>query len=364
MVELWQIIEYAKNGTQNESGASDIHLVYGLPPRMRRDGSLVSMPGVAPLGDDECVAYATDLIGEEKFLELQQAKGGEVDLSKSYAGTRVRGNVFYQQGHLSCSIRLLRDEIPQIESLGLPPIVSTFANLKRGIVLVTGVTGSGKSTTLASILQRINESRNDHIITLEDPIEYVYKPKKCVINQRAIGEDTQDYKKALRAVLREDPDVVLIGEMRDNETIEIALTAAETGHLVFATVHTASAADTVDRIVEAFPSDKQKQVRMQLSQTLQAVLSQQLLPLKNGIGRVCACEVMIVDHAIRNLIREGKTPQIENAIATSAEKGGITMDNTLKFLATSGVIAPEVAIKSARNPAEFAAQFGSKLQDI
>lgn len=360
MVQLWEIIEYATSAV-NVSNASDIHLVYGMPPRMRRDGHLVSMPGVAPLGDEECIAYAIDLIGEEKYLQLLQAKGGEVDLSKSYNGTRVRGNVFFQQGHLSCAIRLLRDEIPEIESLGLPSIVSTFSTLKRGIVLVTGVTGSGKSTTLASILQRINDTRNDHIITLEDPIEYVYKPKKCVINQREIGKDTQDYMKALRAVLREDPDVVLIGEMRDNETIEIALTAAETGHLVFATVHTASAADTVDRIVEAFPSDKQKQVRMQLSQTLQAVLSQQLLPLKSGIGRVCACEVMIVDHAIRNLIREGKTPQIENAIATSAEKGGITMDNTLKFLALNGIIAPEVAIKSARNPAEFSSTFGNKL---
>lgn len=360
MVQLWEIISYAANAP-NQSAASDIHLVYGIPPRMRRDGELVSMPGVAPLGDEECIAYAIDLIGEERYLKLLQEKGGEVDLSKSYNGTRVRGNVYFQQGHLSAAIRLLRDEIPQIESLKLPEIVETFANYKRGIVLVTGVTGSGKSTTLAAILQRINETRNDHIITLEDPIEYVYKPKKCVINQREIGKDTRDYMKALRAVLREDPDVVLIGEMRDNETIEIALTAAETGHLVFATVHTASAADTVDRILESFPSDKQKQVRMQLSQTLNAVLSQQLLPVKEGRGRVCACEVMIVDHAIKNLIREGKTPQIENAIATSSAKGGITMDNTLKFLAMNNIIARDVAIKSARNPADFEAQFGAIL---
>lgn len=356
MVQLWEIIEYATS-TNNVSNASDIHLVYGLPPRMRRDGHLVSMPGVAPLRDEECIAYAIDLIGEERYLLLLQEKGGEVDLSKTYNGIRIRGNVFFQQGHLSCAIRLLRDDIPEIESLGLPAIVSTFAELKRGIVLVTGVTGSGKSTTLASILQRINDTRSDHIITLEDPIEYVYKPRKCVINQREIGKDTPSYHQALRAILREDPDVILIGEMRDVETIQIALTAAETGHLVFATVHTASAADTVDRILESFPADKQKQVRMQLSQTLQAVLSQQLLPLKSGIGRVCACEVMIVDSAIRNLIREGKTPQIENAIATSAEKGGKTMDNTLRALVTSGEISSEVAIKSSRNPSEFSTQF-------
>lgn len=346
MMQLAEIIQAAL-GDGTVSSGSDIHLIYGLPPRIRRDGRLVDLPDVSPLTDRECEIYARELAGDEKFEST--AGIGEIDMARTYGGVRIRGNVFWQQGHVSCAIRLLRDEIPSLETLGLPSVVQTFPELRRGVVLVTGVTGSGKSTTLAAILQRINESRSDHIITLEDPIEYVYHPKRCAINQREIGQDTASYADGLRAILREDPDVILIGEMRDLETIEIALTAAETGHLVLATLHTASAPDSIDRIVEAFPSGKQKQIRMQLSQTLMAVLSQQLLPVAGGRGRACACEVMIVNHAIRNLIREGKTPQIANTLATSAEEGSITMDNALLRLVDAKVITPETALKAARD---------------
>lgn len=354
MLQLAQIIQAAL-GDGTVSGGSDVHLIYGLPPRIRRDGRLFDLPGVLPLTDEECEAYARELAGDERFEKT--AGIGEIDLARTYGGVRIRGNVFWQQGHVSCAIRLLRDEIPTLESLGLPAVVSTFPDLRRGVVLVTGVTGSGKSTTLAAILQRINESRPDHIITLEDPIEYVYHPRKCAINQREIGHDTASYADGLRAILREDPDVILIGEMRDLETIEIALTAAETGHLVFATLHTASAPDSIDRIVEAFPTGKQKQIRMQLSQTLMAVLSQQLLPVAGGVGRICACEVMMVNHAIRNLIREGKTPQIANSLATSAEEGSVTMDNALLRLVAAKVITPETALKAARDPEQLAQNF-------
>lgn len=349
-MELVEIIQ-ASLGNGRESSASDIHLVYGLPPRFRRDGRLSDMPGALPLRDEDCVKYARELAGDDAWEKL--GKTGELDLARTYGGVRIRANVFWQQGHVSSSIRLLRDEIPALETLGLPAVVSTFPELHRGVVLVTGVTGSGKSTTLASILQRINETRADHIVTLEDPIEYIYHPKKCVVNQREVGRDTESYASGLRAVLREDPDVILIGEMRDLETIQIALTAAETGHLVFATLHTASAPDSIDRMVEVFPTGMQKQIRMQLSQTLQAVLSQQLLPRAGGSGRVCACEVMMVNHAIRNLIREGKTPQIANTLATSASEGSIAMDNTLLRLMAAKLITQETAVQAARDPDQF-----------
>ena len=349
-MELMEIIQLAI-GNGSVSSASDIHLVYGLPPRYRRDGKLEDGPGLTLLDDEACIRYARELAGEESWEHVKS--GGELDLARTYGSVRIRGNVFWQQGHVSCAIRLLSDNIPQLEVLGLPKVVSTLPELRRGVVLVTGVTGSGKSTTLASVLQRINETRYDHIVTLEDPIEYIHHPKRCVINQREIGRDTESYASGLRAALREDPDVILIGEMRDLETIQIALTAAETGHLVFATLHTASAADSIDRVVEVFPTGMQKQIRMQLSQTLQVVLSQQLLPRMGGVGRVCACEIMVVNHAIRNLIREAKTPQIANALATSAVDGSLTMDNALLQLVTAKVISPETAIQAAQDPALF-----------
>lgn len=326
-------------------GASDIHLAYGLPPKLRRDGALADLEGAAPLTDADCEAAAEALSGHP------MPATGEEDLARTIAGARVRINLFRQQGHVSVALRILSDVIPELESLGLPPAVQDFPGLQRGIVLVTGETGSGKSTTLAAILRRINETRRDHIITLEDPIEYIHTPDRCLINQREIGRDTLSYADGLRAILREDPDVILIGEMRDLVTIETALTAAETGHLVFATLHTNSAADSIDRMVDVFPAERQKQIRMQLSMTLQAVLAQQLLPRRGG-GRVAACELMVVSSAIRNLIREGKTPQIANAVATSADLGSITMDNAIIKLYKDKTISSETA-RNAAHEADY-----------
>lgn len=328
-----------------ELGASDVHLVCGVPPKFRISGDLENMAGAAPLTDGDCEAFAEQLLGE-KMPEF-----GERDLSLQLGTHRIRANVFRQSGHVSAALRILSESIPELDALGLPPAVQDFPSLKRGIVLVTGETGSGKSTTLASLLHRINATRRDHIITLEDPIEYIHTPELSLINQREIGRDTNSYADGLRAILREDPDVILIGEMRDLVTIETALTAAETGHLVFATLHTNSAADSIDRIVDVFPAERQHQIRMQLSMTLQAVLTQQLLK-KRGGGRVAACELMVVTPAIRNLIREGKTPQISNALATSADVGSVTMDNALIRLYKEKLITAETA-RAAAHDADY-----------
>ena len=329
---------------------SDVHIVAGLPVRGRVDGRLLDLTET-PMSWEDCENVGRELAGS-RFSEIERM--GEVDLAKSFpCGVRTRINLFRQQGSLSAAIRLLAERIPELEELQLPPAVSNFENYRTGIVLVTGETGSGKSTTLASVLNRINHTRQAHIITLEDPIEYVYTPDKCVINQRQIGADTRSYADGLRSILREDPDVILIGEMRDLNTIETALTAAETGHLVFATLHTNSAADAIDRIVNVFPEGQQKQIRLQLSTTLRAVLSQQLLPRRSGKGRIAACEVMIVNSAIRNLIREGKTPQMESFIATNAQNGSILMDAALQRLVRDGSVSQQTALSSARDPENF-----------
>lgn len=324
-------------------GASDVHVVCGLPPKCRKDGELIDLyPEI--LTGQTCEQIASELAGE-RYNEIR--KIGELDMAKTIADERVRINIFRQQGNVSVALRILASKIPQLENLNLPPIVNDFATYGKGIVLVTGETGSGKSTTLAAILDRINHTRTDHIITLEDPIEYIYTPDKCVINQREIGEDTESYANGLRAILREDPDVILIGEMRDLNTIETALTAAETGHLVFATIHTNSAPDSIDRIVGVFPAERQPQIRLQLSTTLKAVLSQQLLPRKSGEGRIAACEVMLVTTAVKNLIREGKTPQMMSAMISSTMQGSITMDNYLVAMLRKGIISHDVALEAA-----------------
>ncbi len=330
-------------GTAKTYGASDIHLVKGLKPAFRKDGKLLGEG--APLAAEDCEFYARQLAGKD-FEKI--AKCGELDLAATLDGVRCRINIFRQQGAFSIAIRLLAEKIPPLELLGLPSAVAKLPRLKNGIVLVTGETGSGKSTTLAALLDCINKSESKHIITLEDPIEYIYQPEKCVINQREIGKDTASYANGLRAALREDPDVILIGEMRDLDTIETALTAAETGHLVFATLHTNSAADSIDRVVDVFPEMRQKQIRLQLSTTLMAVLSQQLLPKKGG-GRVAACELMMVTPAIRNLIREGKTPQIAGALSTSASEGSVTMDNSIIALYAKQIISADVAKEAAHD---------------
>ena len=332
------------------AGASDIHLVAGLTPRCRVDGA------IRPLGEEvltplQCEELVQELAGGE-LATLRVV--GEADLALTIAGVRCRLNLFRQQGGWSAAIRLLNEHIPDLSELGLPKVVSDFPAYSQGLVLITGETGSGKSTTLAAILNRINRQEAKHILTLEDPIEYIYTPDRCVINQREVGKDTQSFAAGLRAALREDPDVILVGEMRDLETIETALTAAETGHLVFGTVHTNSAADSIDRMVDVFPAQRQQQIRLQLSMTLKAVLSQQLLPRAGG-GRVLACEVMKVDGAIRNLIREGKTPQIANTIQTTGAAGNILMDRCLQNLRTAGVISEETFRAALRDQSQAAA---------
>ena len=323
------------------SGASDIHIICGMPIKYRLDGELENM-SEEPLNESDCLGYAREL-AKDGFEELM--KSGELDAADTFAGIRCRIHIFKQKGIPSVALRLLREDIPELDKLGLPPAVFNLPNLHKGIVLVTGETGSGKSTTLAALLDSINHTRKSHIVTLEDPIEYVYKPDLCAINQREVGpgKDTRSFAYGLRASLREDPDVILIGEMRDPETIETAITAAETGHLVFGTLHTGSAADSIDRIVQVFPENAQPQIRLQLSMTLEAVLTQQLIKKKTG-GRVLACEMMIVTDAIRNMIRTSNTPQIVNAIATSAELGGQTMDQALVRLVRMGQISREMAL--------------------
>ena len=341
MIDINALVAKAK-----ADGGSDVHIIGGLPPKYRVSGGLQNMTET-PVTDEECVAMAKELAGS-RYEEFD--KVGELDSADSFADNRCRIHLFKQQGVPSLALRLLREEIPALDGLGLPPVVPEFTKLHKGIVLVTGETGSGKSTTLAALIDSINHTRRDHIVTLEDPVEYIYKPDLCAINQREIGKDTMSFAAGLRASLREDPNVILIGEMRDQETIETAITAAETGHLVFGTLHTGSASDAVDRIVQVFPEGMQTQIRLQLSMTLQAVLTQQLIPKKGG-GRALACELMVVTDAIRNLIRAGNTPQIANAVATSAAIGGQTMDMALVKLVRSGQITRENALHYARDQA-------------
>ncbi|MCR5469139.1 MAG: PilT/PilU family type 4a pilus ATPase [Lachnospiraceae bacterium] len=329
-----------------EDGASDIHIICNLPPKYRKSGRLENMSDEV-MSFEDCVD-ATRWLAGSAYDEFERV--GELDLAGTYGGNRCRVHIFKQQGIPSIALRLLSETIPKLDTLGLPPAVMDLTKLHKGIVLVTGETGSGKSTTLAALLDCINHTRYDHIVTLEDPVEYVYKPDKCAINQREVGKDTKSFASGLRASLREDPNVILIGEMRDTETIETAITAAETGHLVFGTLHTGSAADSIDRIVQVFPEGAQQQIRMQLSMTLVAVLTQQLVPKKGG-GRALAAEMMVVTDAIRNLIRTGNTPQIANAVATSTDIGGQTMDQALVKLVRTGQITREDALHYAKEEA-------------
>ena len=330
-----------------ENRASDIHIVCGLPIRFRIDGLLKNY-GQYVMTEADCEYVAHQILGESI---QKMEKYGEYDCARNIDGDiRCRINVFKQQGMFSTAVRLLSDRIPSFGELGLPPVVETFPDWQRGIVIITGETGAGKSTTMAAMIDQINRKRSQHIITLEDPIEYVYEPAMCTINQREVGSDTESFETGLRAILREDPDIIMLGEMRDLETIETALIAAETGHLVFATLHTKSAPETIDRIVNVFPSAKQQQIRLQLSMSLNAVLSQQLLPKKDTEGRALAYEVMINNPAIANLIREGKTPQIYNAMTSNTDAGNITMDNTLIKLVQKGDIDVDTAIQAAYDP--------------
>ncbi len=328
-----------------EKGASDIHITVGLPPVFRINGSLEPQ-GVAKLSPAETKELIQPIIKEE-HLEYFERKG-EVDFSFAFPEIgRYRVNAFKQRGSVAAALRTVASEIPDPQSLGVPESVVSLANKKRGLVLVTGPTGSGKSTTLASIINEINKIRDCHIITLEDPIEYLHRHNKSIVNQREIGLDSDSYADALRAALRQDPDVILVGEMRDLETISIAITAAETGHLVLSTLHTIGAPATIDRIIDAFPYHQQQQIRIQLSSVLLAVVTQQLLPRSDIEGRAAAFEVMHINPAIRNLIRENKTHQILSVMQTSQRIGMQTMDDALMRLVMERKISRSTAISAA-----------------
>lgn len=321
--------------------ASDLHLQYGLPPILRVDGVLTPIAGTSSLNEDiiHNLVFATLDEEQQKIL----IKDKEFDYSFAFGDiARFRVNAFHERGKLAAAFRLIPNKIRNINDLGMPAIVETFAEFPRGLVLVTGPTGSGKSTTLAALIDKINREKSTHIITIEDPIEFTHKSQRSVIAQREVHYDTFSFAVALRSVLREDPDVVLIGEMRDLETIQAAITIAETGHLVFATLHTNSAAQSIDRMVDVFPSHQQPQVRTQLSNMLMAICAQRLVPAVGG-GRVVAAEIMIANSAIRSLIRDGKTHQIDNAIQTGADQGMQTMDRTLVKLIQTGVISYDAA---------------------
>ncbi|MBP8639460.1 MAG: type IV pilus twitching motility protein PilT [Oscillospiraceae bacterium] len=338
-----------------EKGASDLHLSVAVPPCMRINGSVVRMEAEAMLPKDiEDIVYA---IMDERHREVLN-RLGEVDFAYSLRAIgRFRVNVFRQRGSLSMVARILNLRIPSPEELGIPEAVVEMTEKRRGLVLVTGATGSGKSTTLASLINVINAKHEYNIITLEDPIEYLHKHNKSIVNQREMGADSQSYSAALRAALRQDPDVILVGEMRDLETISTAVTAAETGHLVFSTLHTNGAANTIDRIIDVFPPHQQQQIRTQLSDVLQCVVSQQLIPKKSGVGRVAAFEVMLANNAIRNHIREAKTYQIPTVMQTNAKFGMKTMDDALFELCTKNIITEENALLYAQDRTILAKRF-------
>ncbi len=334
-----------------EKKASDVHLTVGIPPTYRIDGALISLPE-KELTQEDTLCLIKQALDETRLKMLEE--NGEIDFSYSIPKIgRFRVNAFMQRGSYAMVLRIIPLEIPLIGQLGLPPIVNDLSKLPRGLILVTGPTGSGKTTTLASIINKINSERRCHIITLEDPLEYLHKHKKSIVNQREIGPDTKNFANGLRGALREDPDVILVGEMRDLETISTAITAAETGHLVLSTLHTNGAAKTIDRIVDVFPPYQQQQIRVQLSSVIEAVISQQLLIKANGKGRVAAHEVMIASPAIRNLIREGKNHQIDISIQTGAALGMHTMDTSLINLYKRGEITKETAISQAYNMDEI-----------
>lgn len=330
---------------------SDIHIVVGTPPMVRVDGHLKAVEGAPILTAEQSEALIFPLLTQEQKDYVAVNK--ELDFGYQFQDKgRFRINVYHAKGTIAAALRLIPAKIKSLEELQLPPIISEFSNYKQGLILLTGPTGEGKSTTLAAIIDQINATRADHIVTVEDPIEFVYTPKKCVISQREVNHDTNSWEIALRSVLREDPDVVLIGEMRDYETIASAITIAETGHLVFATLHTSTAAETIDRIVDVFPAHQQGQVRQQLAATVKVVASQRLLQTVTG-KRTAALEVMIGNPAIRNLIREGKTHQIDTVIQTSGEMGMMLFEAHLQQLVQRGLITPETAIAHAFRPTEI-----------
>lgn len=329
-----------------KNDASDLHLLVGIPPALRIDGTLRYLSNYDPLNVTQITEMVYTLLSEDqKNIFLKQK---ELDFSFGFGGGtfgnlgRFRANIYYQRGYVSAAFRFLRPNIRTVEELRLPSVVSSFSDLKQGFILVTGPTGHGKSTTIAAIINEINVKRAAHILTIEDPIEYIYPSGKSIVSQREVNIDTVSWDNALRSALREDPDVVLVGEMRDPETISAAITIAETGHLVFSTLHTNSAAQSIDRIIDSFPSDGQSQIRVQLAATLKGIISQRLLPMISGT-RIPAVEVLIGNSAIANNIREGKTHLIDSIIQTSQDQGMVTLESSLASLVLNGSISLDIA---------------------
>lgn len=343
-----------------ERGGSDLHITVGSPPGIRQRGEIVPVENMKPLMPRDTMEMILGLLSEEQRRRFETEL--ELDFAYSIPGvSRFRANVLQQRNSMGAVFRVIPIKIPTMEDLLLPKVCQFLAERPRGLVLVTGPTGSGKSTTLAAMINHINATRPVHIITMEDPIEFMHRNKMAYVNQREVGEDTHSFASALKRVLRQDPDVILVGEMRDLETISAAITAAETGHLVLATLHTTGGPETIDRVIDVFPPHQQQQVRMQLSSTLEGVLSQVLLRSTDGRSRVMAMEIMLGIPAISNLIREGKTHQMETIIQGGASLGMQTLDQHLKNLLTAGKVTFEEAISKAKNPRELAAMMGRKI---
>jgi twitching motility protein PilT len=338
-------------------GASDLHLTAGSPPMVRIRGRMRPLD-YAPMTPQVTREVVYSFLNNDQRKRLEE--DWQIDLSYSVPGkARFRVNAFFQRASIGAVMRTIPQDIPQFDSLGLPPTILEFTKKPRGFILVTGPTGSGKSTTLASMVDKINESRHEHIMTIEDPIEFLHRHKNCIVNQRELGTDAASFALALKAALRQDPDVILVGEMRDTETMATALTAAETGHLVFATLHTQDTSQTVDRIVDSFPPEQQHQVRSQLAIALQGIVTQQLLPTADGQGRIVACEVLVPTPAVRNLIREGKTHQIYSALQTGGAYGMQTMDSALADLVRRQKITRELAESRSSAPEELRRLMGT-----
>lgn len=331
--------------------ASDLHLQVGLPPMLRIDGRLTPVNGTEPMDEKTVEALVYAILSEDQQQILEKDK--EFDFSFAFGNLgRFRVNAFHERGNLAAALRLIPNDVKSVTELGMPQVVLSFSEFPRGLVLITGPTGSGKSTTLAALIDKINTEKAQHIITIEDPIEFTHKSKKSVVVQREVHYDTYSFSAALRSSLRQDPDVVLIGEMRDLETISAAITIAETGHLVFATLHTNSAAQSIDRMIDVFPPHQQPQVRAQLANILMAICSQRLVPAIGG-GRVVAAEILIANPAVRNVIREGKSHQLDAIIQTGADQGMQTMDRTLVNLVQSGTVSYDSAREFAVDLTEF-----------